>query len=369
MSKKSQRWVVKIGSALLTANGKGLDAQAISSWVEQMAHLRNEGVEIIIVSSGAVAAGVQRLGLAERPRELHKLQAAAAVGQMGLVQAWESQFQQYEACTAQVLLVNDDVANRKRYLNARKTLNTLLSMSVVPIVNENDTVATDEICFGDNDRLAALVANLVYADRLVILTDQRGLYEQDPRSNPAAQLVQSAAADDASLLAMAAGGAGELGRGGMQTKVLAARQAASSGADTYIVHGGSESILLRLYGGETCGTHLRALSKPANARKQWIAGQLQARGVLVLDNGAADVVLHQGRSLLPVGVVSVEGQFQSGDLLSCVDMDGVEIARGLSNYSSDEACKIIGLASDAIRSVLTGPVDDELIHRDNLIVL
>jgi glutamate 5-kinase len=369
VSKKPQRWVIKIGSSLLTANGAGLDIEAIQGWVRQMAHLRAEGVELVIVSSGAVAAGVQRLGLNSWPQELHKLQAAAAVGQMGLVQTWESQFQEHGAHTAQILLVNDDVANRERYLNARKTLNTLLAMGVVPIVNENDTVTTDEICFGDNDRLAALVANLVYADRLVILTDQNGLYEEDPRKNPGAQLVQSASADDVLLMKMAAGGAGELGRGGMQTKVLAARQAATSGADTHIVHGASEGILLRLYGGEPCGTQLKAMSKPTTARKQWIAGQLQTRGVLSLDDGAAEVIVKNGRSLLPVGVFALEGQFQRGDLVSCVDADGVEIARGLVSYSAEEASRIIGLSSDRVREVLNGPVDDELIHRDNLVVL
>lgn len=364
-----ERWVIKIGSALMTANGQGLALPAIAGWVTQMAELRTQGIELVVVSSGSIAAGISRLGWHGRPREIHKLQAAAAVGQMGLVQAWESHFQAFDLHTAQVLLVNDDVANRERYLNARKTLNALLAYGVIPIVNENDTVATEEICVGDNDNLAALVANLIYADRLLILTDQHGLFDQDPRANPQAKLVQQGKAGDASLQRMAGASFGHLGRGGMITKLRAAQQAAQSGTDTYIVHGGEKQVLTRLANGEQIGTWLAAARKPSAARKQWIAAQLQTKGVLQLDAGASQVIQSAGRSLLPVGVVGVQGNFQRGDVVSCISPEGVELARGLSNYAAADARKIMGLASDRIVAVLETPGDAELIHRDNLVLL
>jgi glutamate 5-kinase len=364
---RKRRWVIKIGSALLTDNGQRLDVPAIAGWVAQMAQLENKGVEFVLVSSGAVAAGMTRLGWRKRPHAIHELQAAAAVGQMGLVQTYEQAFQQYGRHTAQVLVDHDDLSNRQRYLNARSTLLTLLSLRVVPVVNENDTVVTDEIRFGDNDTLAALIANLMDADTLVILTDQDGMYDQDPRNNPAARLIPQAAVDDPRLGAMVSSG-GELGRGGMITKLRAAKLAARSGANTIIVGGRLENVLLQLAAGEAVGTLLTAGQQPQAARKRWLAGQLQARGTLQLDAGAARVLTQQGRSLLPVGVKSVSGEFTRGDMVICLDPEGREIARGLVNYSSDEAAKIIGRSSDQIEALLGYRDDEELIHRDNLVL-
>ncbi|WP_202410469.1 glutamate 5-kinase [Pseudomaricurvus sp. HS19] len=364
----ARRWVVKIGSALLTANGRGLDVNAIAGWVEQLAQLQKSGVELVLVSSGAVAAGMTRLGWTERPEAIHELQAAAAVGQTGLVQAYEQEFQRYGLNTAQVLLDHDDLSNRERYLNARSTLKALTGLGVVPVVNENDTVVTDEIRFGDNDTLAALVANLVEADVLIILTDQDGMFEADPRTNPDAPLISEVAASEPTLDAKAGGG-GKLGRGGMATKVRAARLAARSGAHTVIVGGRIAGVVTRLRQGEALGTLLTADQPPQAARKRWLAGQLQVRGRLTLDEGAVRVLKQQGKSLLPVGVRRVDGEFNRGDMVSCVDADGVEVARGLVNYSVQESRRIIGRPSEEIESLL-GYVDErELIHRDNLVVL
>lgn len=364
----SRRWVIKIGSALLTDEGRGLDRSAIAAWVEQMAQLRAAGKEVVLVSSGAVAEGMCRLNWVKRPHALHELQAAAAVGQMGLVQAYESQFARHHYHTAQILLTHDDLSNRVRYLNARSTLRTLLQMGAVPVVNENDTVATDEIRFGDNDTLAALVANLVEAELLVILTDQHGLYDSDPRHNPEAKLVPEADAADPGLELMA-GGSGSLGRGGMLTKVRAGARAARSGASTIIVSGREQGVLGRIATGESLGTLLKPVSEPLAARKQWLAGQLTARGRLYLDAGAVAVLKTSGRSLLPVGVTGVEGGFARGELVSCLDPEGREVARGLVNYSAEEAARIVGYPSDRIESLL-GYVDEpELIHRDNLVVV
>ena len=318
-------------------------------------------------SSGAVAEGMTRLGWARRPDSVHQLQAAAAVGQMGLVQAWESCFQKHRLHTAQVLLTHDDLSDRKRYLNARSTLLTLLGFSVVPVVNENDTVVTDEIRFGDNDTLAALVANLVEAERLVILTDQQGLFTKDPRSNPDAQLIAEAEANDPSLDAMVSG-AGVLGRGGMITKLRAARLAARAGADTVIASGTADNVLPRLLAGESVGTRLLAKQQKLAARKQWLAGQLQLKGRLQLDDGAVKVLTGRGSSLLPVGVKNVSGNFHRGDLVSCVDAQGREIARGLVNYNADEARRLAGQPSAAITELLGYHGDEELIHRDNLVL-
>lgn len=365
---QAKRWVVKIGSALLTNDGKGLDAEAIAGWVKQMAELRLRGIELVLVSSGAVAAGMRRLGWASRPTEIHQLQAAAAVGQMGLVQTYEVEFQRYGLLTAQVLLDHDDLSSRQRYLNARSTLKTLVSLNVVPVINENDTVVTDEIRFGDNDTLGALVANLIEADLLVILTDQKGMYDSDPRSNPNAQLLSEIAADDTRLEQMAGGTGGTLGRGGMITKVRAARVAARSGADTVIVGGRIENALLRIAAGDNIGTFLWADQQPQAARKRWISGQLQTRGTLVLDDGAVRVVREQGKSLLPVGVKEVRGDFTRGDMVICVDLQGKEIARGLVNYHAEEAQKIIGKPSSQIAEILGYQDDNELIHRDNLVL-
>ena len=362
------RWVIKIGSSLLTNDGQGLAIDAIDSWVEQMAALRAAGHEVLLVSSGAVAEGMTRLGWTRRPHALHDLQAAAAVGQMGLIQAYESRFKTYGLHTAQVLLTHDDLANRQRYLNARSTLRTLLALGVIPVVNENDTVTTEEIRFGDNDTLAALVANLVEADLLVFLTDQQGMFDSDPRSNPAAGLISEAQADDLSLETMAAATGGALGRGGMLTKVRAARRAARSGALTMIVPGRDDNVLQRIAADDTLGTRLYPTREPLAARKQWLAGQLQVRGRLQLDEGASRVLHTSGRSLLPVGVVAVEGHFDRGDLVACIDPDGREIARGLVNYNTTDAARIAGQASNRIEELL-GYIDEpELIHRDNLVL-
>jgi glutamate 5-kinase len=365
---RCQRWVVKIGSALLTNDGKGLAVDAIDDWVAQIADLRQAGREVLLVSSGAVAEGITRLGWTQRPHALHELQAAAAIGQMGLVQAYESRFQKFGLHTAQVLLTHEDLSHRQRYLNARSTLRTLLDLGVIPIVNENDTVTTDEIRLGDNDTLAALVANLVEADVLVLLTDQQGLLDGDPRSNPSARLVPEALAGDPALEKMAASSAGALGRGGMLTKVRAAARAARSGTVTLIASGHEPAVLQRLAADERLGTCLRPSSGAVAARKQWLAGQLRVRGRLLLDDGAVKVLRGAGSSLLPVGVTRVEGEFDRGDLVVCLAPGGEEVARGLVNYNAAESAKIIGQPSRRIEALL-GYVDEtELIHRDNLVL-
>ena len=368
ITRDAKRWVIKIGSALLTNDGAGLDRQAIDGWVEQIAQLLAKGNEVVLVSSGAIAEGIVRLGWTTRPESIHELQAAAAVGQMGLIQAYESSFKRYDRHTAQILLDHDDLASRQRYLNARGALHTLIGLNVVPIVNENDTVVTDEIRFGDNDSLAALVANLIDADMLVILTDKDGLYDADPDNNPNAQLVSEAMADDSSLDALAGGSSGSLGRGGMITKLQAARLAARSGCSTVIAGGRNQQILHQVAAGENVGTLLSASQKPLAARKQWLAGQLQVKGKLILDAGAVKVLTEQGRSLLAVGVSAVQGKFTRGELVSCMDSHGVEIARGLVNYNSDEANRIKGQSTEAIPKILGYRDDDELIHRDNLVI-
>ncbi|MGH8562271.1 MAG: glutamate 5-kinase [Nevskiales bacterium] len=366
---KAQRWVVKIGSSLLTNAGRGLDHAMMDTWVSQIASLRAQGREVVLVSSGAVAEGMSRLGWRQRPKTMHELQAAAAVGQMGLVQAYESRFQKHGLRTAQVLFTHEDVSDRRRYLNASSTLRALLALKVVPVVNENDTVATDEIRLGDNDTLGALTVNLTEADVLVILTDQQGLYDADPRANPVARLIATGQAGDPALLAMAGVIAGDLGRGGMRTKLSAAEQAAHSGAATVIAHGREPEILPRLAQGEAIGTLLLPGEQKLASRKRWIAGQLQVRGRLYLDAGAARVLLEAGKSLLPVGVQRVEGHFQRGDLVGCMDPEGREIARGLVNYAADEAERITGRASAEIGEILGYAAEPELIHRDNLILL
>ena len=367
--RQARRLVVKIGSALLTNDGRGLDEAALGQWVDQMAGLIADGVELVVVSSGAVAVGMSRLGWSRRPDQLHELQAAAALGQMGLVQSWEAQFKRHGIHTAQILLTHDDLSDRKRYLNGRSTLRALLDVGVVPIVNENDTVVTDEIRFGDNDTLAALVTNLVEADGLIILTDQLGLFDKDPRRHADATLVTECRASDRALDAMASGGAGVLGRGGMQTKLRAARLAARSGAFTVIAGGRIEAVLARLRQGEVVGTLLLPEQGREAARKQWIAGHLQTRGTLTLDAGAVRVLCRGGRSLLPVGVKAVAGRFRRGEMVSCVDESGREVARGLVNYDADEARAIAGRSSDRIAEVLGYVSDEEMIHRDNLVIL
>ena len=364
----TRRWVVKVGSALLTADGKGIDNVAIAGWVKQIAALKVAGVEVVLVSSGAVAEGMSRLGWSKRPTAIHDLQAAAAVGQMGLVQTWESCFQAHGLHTAQVLLTHDDLSDRKRYLNSRSALLSLLALGVVPVVNENDTVVTDEIRFGDNDTLGALVTNLVEAEVLVILTDQKGMFDSDPRDNPAAKLIPQARAFDESLVGMASGTSGGLGRGGMATKVKAAQLAARSGAATVIVGGRESAVLERVFAAEDLGTLLVADKALFAARKQWLAGHLQMRGELVLDDGAVRVLRDKHVSLLPVGVTTVSGSFSRGEMVLCVDSTGGRVACGLVNYDASESKRIVGVASTEIEALL-GYVDEpELIHRDNMVV-
>lgn len=366
--KQAKRWVVKIGSALLTNDGQGLNRPAMAEWVAQMIALRRAGVEVVLVSSGAVAEGIKRLGWTQRPNELPALQAAAAVGQMGLAQAWESLFAVDDIKTAQVLLTHEDLSNRRRYLNARSTLNFLLEQGVIPVINENDTVATDEIRLGDNDTLGALVANLVGAEVLAILTDQQGLYTADPRSNPQAELLHFACVSDPSIVQMASPTGGALGRGGMATKVRAAQRAARSGTLTLIAAGREQDILTRLRAGEVLGTLFEPDVQPMPARKQWLGSQLQSKGTVVLDAGAVQAVKTQGKSVLPIGVTAVSGQFHRGDVVVCVDSNGVEVARGLVNYDADEAKLLVQQPTHAIAGIL-GYVDEaSLIHRDNLVL-
>jgi glutamate 5-kinase len=367
--KSARRLVVKVGSSLVTNQGQGLDQAAIARWAAQIAQLRTRTKEVLLVSSGAIAEGMQRLGWTRRPQAMHELQAAAAVGQMGLVQVYESCFREYGLHTAQVLLTHADLADRQRYLNARSTLRTLLALGVVPIINENDTVVTDEIKFGDNDTLAALVTNLIEADCLIILTDQAGLYSRDPRADFTAELVREATAGAPELEAMCGKPGSHIAKGGMLTKVLAAKRAARSGAHTVIASGHEPEVLLRLAEGEAIGTQLIAETMPITARKQWLADHLQVNGRLLLDAGAMRALVKGGRSLLPIGVKSVEGAFDRGAVVACISPEGKELARGLVNYGANEARRILGKPSSEILSVL-GYVDEpELIHRDNLVLL
>ncbi|RCS57533.1 glutamate 5-kinase [Parvibium lacunae] len=365
----AKRLVAKVGSSLVTNAGQGLDAQAIAHWAAQIAKLREQGQEVLLVSSGAIAEGMLRLGWKTRPHETHELQAAAAVGQMGLAQIYESSFRQHGIQTAQILLTHADLADRERYLNARSTLRTLMSLGVVPIINENDTVVTDEIKFGDNDTLGALVANLVEADALVILTDQPGVYTADPRKDPSATLVQEAKAGDPWLETIAGGAGTNIGKGGMLTKILAAKRAALGGAHTIIASGREPDVLVRLAQGEAIGTQLLAQTAPLTARKQWLAGHLQVKGRVTVDAGAGKALREGGKSLLPIGVIAVAGEFVRGEVVACVDADGQEIARGLINYSSSETRLILRKASNEIEAILGHCNESELIHRDDLIVI
>ena len=361
--------VVKVGSSLVTDGGRGLDAAAIARWAAQVAELRRLGKRVILVSSGAIAEGMQRLGWTRRPHAMNELQAAAAVGQMGLVQCYESCFRGHGLHTAQVLLTHADMADRQRYLNARSALRTLLDMGVIPVINENDTVVTDEIKLGDNDTLGALVTNLVEADALIILTDQAGLYDADPRRNPNAKLIQEAQAGDPALESMAGGTGSALAKGGMLTKVLAAKRAARSGAHTVIASGRERDVLVRLAKGERIGTLLTARTVPLAARKQWLADHLTVTGRLRLDAGAVKALARDGKSLLPIGVMEVSGDFARGEVVGCLDPEGREVARGLINYSAEETRRIMRRPSGEIESIL-GYVDQpELIHRDNLVLL
>jgi glutamate 5-kinase len=366
---KSRRIVVKIGSSLITNAGAGLDRDAIADWVRQIAELRRRGIETLVVSSGAIAEGMKRLGWNRRPHAVSELQAAAAVGQMGLVQMWESCFSEVGLHTAQVLLTHDDLGDRRRYLNARSTLKSLVALGVVPIINENDTVVVDEIKLGDNDTLGALVTNLIEADALVILTDQEGLYSADPRKSPEAKLVSRGAAGDAALEAMAGGAGSAIGRGGMLTKVHAAKRAARSGANTAIAWGRERDVLVRLFAGESIGTLLVAETAPVAARKQWLADHLKPSGRITLDAGAVKALVADGKSLLAIGATAVDGSFERGEVVSIAGPDGREIARGLVNYGAAETARILRKPTTEIESVLGYIAEPELIHRDNLVVL
>jgi glutamate 5-kinase len=364
----ARRIVVKVGSSLVTNEGRGVDAEAIGNWSRQLAALAQGGREVVMVSSGAIAEGMKRLGWATRPKELHELQAAAAVGQMGLVQMYETQLRSHGMASAQVLLTHADLADRERYLNARSTLLTLLQLKVIPVINENDTVVNDEIKFGDNDTLGALVANLVDADALIILTDQRGLYSADPRRDPSARFIDQATAGDPELERMAGGVGSSIGRGGMITKILAAKRAAGSGASTVIAWGREPDVLIRLAAGESIGTYLDARTPKLAARKQWMADHLQMRGSVIVDEGAVIKLRDEGKSLLPIGVVEVTGEFARGDVIAVRSATGSEIARGLANYSAAEARLIARKPSSQIEGLLGYANEPELIHRDNLVL-
>ena len=370
----ARRLVVKVGSSLVTNEGRGLDEVAIGEWSRQLAALVRGGAdgvprEVIMVSSGAIAEGMKRLGWTSRPKEIHELQAAAAVGQMGLAQMYETKLRENGIGSAQVLLTHADLADRERYLNARSTLLTLLGLGVVPVINENDTVVNDEIKFGDNDTLGALVANLVEADALVILTDQKGLYTADPRRDPAAQFVHEAKAGDPALEAMAGGAGSSIGRGGMITKILAAKRAAGSGASTVIAWGREPDVLLCLVQGQSIGTLLVAQTAKTQARKQWMADHLQLRGAVVVDDGAATKLRHEGKSLLPIGMTAVEGEFARGDVIAVRDANGAEIARGLANYASAEARLLCRKPSLEFEPLLGYAAEPEMVHRDNLVLM
>ncbi len=365
--KQSKRWVVKLGSALLTDKGCGLKHERLDSWIAQIAALGKQGIEVVIVSSGAVAEGITRLGWKQRPTQVHQLQAAAAVGQMGLIQAYEFGFQKYGKHTAQILLTHEDVANRERYLNARTSINTLISLGVIPIINENDSVATDEIRFGDNDTLAGMVANLIEAEVLVLLTDQDGLYTADPTRDKNATLLHEVSVDDAELDTYAGEG-GVLGRGGMRTKIKAARIAAHSGTQTLIASGNETDVMLRLAKAETIGTLFTGKEVTVNARRLWLAGQGKMKGSVSVDDGAVRALTENNKSLLPVGIRQVNGEFNRGEVIACLDMNGNEIARGLTNYNSSQAKTIMGKTSQEILDLLGSLDEDEFIHRDNLLV-
>ena len=364
----AHRIVVKVGSSLVTNEGRGLDEQAIGEWCRQLAALVRDGREVVMVSSGAIAEGMKRLGWTSRPKEINELQAAAAVGQMGLAQIYETKLRENGLGSAQVLLTHADLADRERYLNARSTLLTLLGLGVVPVINENDTVVNDEIKFGDNDTLGALVANLVEADALVILTDQKGLYTADPRKDPAATFVHEAQAGDPALEAMAGGAGSSIGRGGMITKILAAKRAAASGASTVVAWGREPDALLRLVAGESIGTLLVAQTAKHQARKRWMADHLQMRGSVTVDAGAAAKVRSEGKSLLPIGMTAVEGDFSRGDVIAIRDPQGTELARGLANYSSAEARLLCRRPSADFERLLGYAAEPEMVHRDNLVL-
>lgn len=364
----AKRIVIKVGTALLTDNGRGLDETAIANLAEELSAVQKLGREVVLVSSGSIAEGVRRLGWERRPTEVGQLQAAAAVGQMGLAQAYETEFAKRGVKTAQILLTGADLADRTRYLNARSALLTLLSLGVVPVINENDTVVTDEIKVGDNDTLGSVVTNLIEADALVILTDQKGLFTADPRKNPDAVFVDRARAGDPALEKMAGGAASSFSKGGMITKVIAAKRAAQSGASTVIVYGREPRVLQRLAAGETIGTELVCYQPRILARKSWIADHLNIEGAVLLDAGAARAIVKGNTSLLPVGVKEVRGDFKRGDVIAVLSPEGDELARGLAGYSSSDTVRIAGHHTEEIEGILGFIEQPELIHKDNLVI-
>ncbi len=366
---QKKRWVIKVGSALITADSTGLHLDNIHQWSRQIAALMDDNVELVLVSSGSIAEGIHRLQWKTRPTALPELQAAAAVGQMGLVKAYESELSACGKHTAQILLTHEDLSNRKRYLNAKSTLGTLLSLGVLPVINENDTVTTDEIRVGDNDNLAALVANLISADQLIILTDQQGLFDKDPGKNRDAKLIATATAGDPTLLKVAGPSTNKLAIGGMQTKVLAAERAARSGTHTVIASGREPDVLLRLHRGESIGTRLQATHKKLVAHKMWLANQLKARGTVRVDSGAFEKLTAGDCSLLPIGVTAIEGEFRRGELVSICSADGEEVARGLVNYNASEAALLAGCRSDKIKERLGYANEPELVNRDNMVTI
>ena len=368
-TQQAKRWVIKIGSALLTKDGKGLDYVAMAEWAKQIANLRQQNIEVILVSSGSVAEGMSRMGWTKRPNDLAELQAAAAIGQTGLIEAYETEFKKYQIQAAQVLLTHDEVSSRKRYLNARNTLRALLKFKALPIINENDTVALEELRLGDNDTLAALVANITEADLLLILTDQQGLFTKDPRHNDDAQLINEESASNSELLSYVGEIATTLGSGGMATKLIAAQRAAKSGCATVIASGRENDVISRIANGESIGTFLKPDESHLSARKQWIASQVQASGSLSLDSGASKAIQTQGTSLLPIGVENAVGEFKRGDVVDCKNEHNEIIARGLINYSSSEVLKLLKQPSSMISEIVGYSGDTELIHRDNLVVL
>lgn len=368
MKTQQHTWVVKVGSSLVTANGCGIDEERLAQWAQQIAQLVQSGIQVVLVSSGSIAEGMKRLGWSCRPNSLNELQAAAAVGQMGLVQSYERVFAKHHIRTAQILLTHDDLSNRTRYLNARSTLRTLLNLNIVPIINENDTVATSEIKLGDNDTLGALVANLIEADLFIILTDQAGVYDCDPRTHANARLIEETATDNPDLLTMAGGAGSHIGTGGMYTKITAAKRAALSGTATRIVSGREENILPRLLAKERIGTLLLPGKSRLRARDQWLMGHLRLSGSLNIDQGAVNAVTQKHSSLLPVGCRAVQGEFHRGEAVAVIDEHNREIARGLVNYSSEEVRQILGKSSSQIKEILGYLTETELMHRDNMII-
>ena len=365
---KAKKIIIKLGSSIITNDGKGIDEAFLSNFAADISLLAKK-MQVVIVSSGAIAAGLKKLGISRRPSELSELQAAAAVGQMDLIRSFEKEFSKVSMICAQVLLTHDDLSDRKRYLNARSTLNNLLEKNVIPIINENDTVSNEEIKFGDNDNLAALTANLLEADYLILLTDQDGLYSDDPRKNSNVTLLSRISVNDKKLDEVAKATTSSVGRGGMYTKILAARRASLSGTHTIIANGKNRKVFSNLLNDSVSGTFIQSEERQLDARKKWLAGQLKSKGTLIIDDGATNAIVNSGKSLLSVGITDVKGKFDRGDLVQCISSSGQEVAKGLINYSSSEVGKVLGQPSDKMESLLGYVNESSVIHRNNLVVL